>query len=197
MIMMNNNAHTIIRAELDNDEKLLWAGIPKQGLKLHKSDIFMIPFSLAWGGFALFWEAMALSIPSDKAGPVSLIFPLFGLPFVLIGLYIMVGRFFYDAKKRSKTFYGLTNQRIIILSNLFGKTLESFNLKNLVEISITEASDGSGTITLGKANPINNKFLTRANTTTANPELEMIENAKQIYTLIRQQQNQAMSSLTS
>jgi hypothetical protein len=189
---MNNNAKAIIQAELDTDEKLLWVGMPKQGLMLQASDTFMIPFSLVWGGFALFWETMALSIPSDKAGPVSIIFPLFGLPFVLIGLYIMVGRFFYDAKKRSKTFYGLTNKRVIILSNLFGKTLNSLNLKNIDEISIVEKANGSGTIILGKDNAVRSKFPSRGNTVSA-PELEMIDNAKQVYNLIRQQQTQAMS----
>jgi hypothetical protein len=186
---MNYDAQTILIQELDTNENLLWAGIPKQGLMLQASDTFMIPFSLVWGGFALFWETMALSIPSDKAGPVSIVFPLFGLPFVLIGLYIMVGRFFYDAKKRSKTFYGLTNKRIIIVSYLFGKTLNSLNLKNIDEISIVEKANGSGTITLGKDNVVRNKFSSRGNTVSA-PELEMIDNAKQVYNLIRQQQDQ-------
>ena len=190
---MNRNAETMIQTELDADEKLFWADMPKQGIRLQAFDAFMIPFSLVWGGFSLFWETMAFSIPSDKAGPASIIFPLFGIPFVLIGLYIMVGRFFYDAKKRSKTFYGLTNKRVIIVSSLFGKTLKSLNLNNIEEISIVEQANGLGTITLGKDQTVRSDFLRKANTVSA-PELEMIDNAKQVYNLIRQHQDQALNS---
>ncbi len=43
----------LIRSELGGDERLLWYGQPKKGLILRTYDIFMIPFSLVWGGGVL------------------------------------------------------------------------------------------------------------------------------------------------
>jgi hypothetical protein len=96
----------IIQKELDSGERLLWAGSPKQGVIFRGADVFMIPFSVLWGGFAIFWEFMVLQIPSGNAGPADIIFPFFGVPFVLVGLYMIFGRFIYESKKREKPSMG-------------------------------------------------------------------------------------------
>ena len=188
---MNYEAQTVIQRELDAGEQLLWAGMPKQGVILRGSDVFMIPFSLLWGGFAIFWEAMALQIPSGKAGPVDIIFPLFGIPFVLAGLYMIFGRFFYDSKKRAKTFYGLTDQRAIIVSGLFSKGVKSLNVKTMSDVSLTEKENGYGTIVFGQEMQMMSMFVGgglpgMGGSTT--PKFELIENAKRVYNQLREQQ---------
>ncbi len=191
---MNFDAQQIVQRELDSGEKLIWAGIPTQGIVVRTSDVFMIPFSLLWGGFAIFWEVMALGIPKDDAGAVAYVFPLFGLPFVLIGLYMIFGRFIYDAKKRAKTFYGLTDQRAIIISGLFSKGVKSLNLVTLTDVNLTEKSDLSGTITFGHENQFANFFggnsLPGMGGSTA-PKFELIENAKDVYNKLRAQQKKS------
>ena len=100
----------------------------------------MIPFSLMWGGFAIFWETSVI----HSHAPVFM--QLWGIPFVLIGLYIIFGRFIGDALLRGKTFYGVTTQRILIVSGFFARNVRSFNLKSLPDISLTEKSDGTGSL---------------------------------------------------
>ena len=132
-----------LRPNLSPGEKLLWTGKPKQGLMLRSSDAFLIPFSLLWGGFAVFWESSVVA----SGGPI--FFMLWGIPFVLMGIYITVGRFFVDAYKRSKTIYGLTPDRVLIKSGIFSRDVKSINIKTLSDITINQKSDNSGTITLG------------------------------------------------
>ena len=78
-----------LRPELSSGEHLLWSGVPSQGLRFRPADVFMVPFSLMWGGFAIFWE---YSVVSSKGAPV--FFTLWGIPFVLVGLNMIFGRFF-------------------------------------------------------------------------------------------------------
>ncbi len=77
-----------------------------------------------------------------------------GIPFVLVGLYIVLGRFIVDAMNRAKTFYGVTNERIIIITGLFFREVKSLNLRTLTDVSLSERGDGSGTITFGALYPM-------------------------------------------
>ena len=47
-----------------------------------------------------------------------LIFKLWGIPFLVVGFYISIGRFFLDARARAQRFYGVTNLRIIIIDGI-------------------------------------------------------------------------------
>ncbi|HKR36064.1 MAG TPA: hypothetical protein VJT10_14570 [Steroidobacteraceae bacterium] len=66
-----------------------------------------IPFSLLWGGFAFFWE---YSVLQQKDAPV--FFALWGIPFVLAGIYIIIGRFFVDSYQRSRTWWPAISKRM-------------------------------------------------------------------------------------
>ncbi len=129
--------------ELREREQLLWYGRPKQGIRLRAIDALLIPFSLMWCGFAIFWEVTALTMGAP------FFFALWGIPFVLVGLYFVFGRFLVEAKGREKTYYGVTDERIIIVSGLFSRKVKSLNLRTLSDVSLTEKADGSGTITFG------------------------------------------------
>ena len=91
-------------------EKIIWTRQPAQGLRLSPRDGFFIPASLLWGGFAIFWESKVLSAPN---APIFM--AIWGVPFMLVGLYLIIGRFFVDAWIRRSTNYALTNQRVLIL----------------------------------------------------------------------------------
>src|SRR6476659_2074117 len=102
---MWNDPPPIINRELTPGERLLWSGQPLPGIRLRASDAFVIPFSILWCGFALFWEFTAVT----KGAPF--FFMLWGIPFVLAGLYFVFGRFFIDAGTRERTYYGVTSDR--------------------------------------------------------------------------------------
>lgn len=190
---MNFDAREIIQGELEAGEQLLWAGRPLQGIRLRRSDLFMIPFSLLWGGFAFFWEWTVM----QENGP--LVAQLFGLPFVLVGLYMIAGRFFLEAKQREKTFYGISNERLIIASGLCRKRVTSLNLATLSNISLTEESNGSGTITFGPSSlvgPWFGRMPWPGAESFLGPSFDLLEDAKAIYQRIRDAQK-ALTSPTS
>ncbi len=126
---------------------MLWFAQPRQGLLLRPVDAFLIPFSLLWGGFAIFWEVSVVAV----GAPV--FFLLFGALFVVVGCYLIVGRFFFDARQRYTTFYAVTDERAIIVSGLLSRTVRSMDLRTLGEMALSERRDGSGTIVFGNASP--------------------------------------------
>jgi len=182
------SVQTLIQRELNSSEQLLWTGAPRQGLRLRPADVLMIPFSLLWGGFAIFWE-YGVFRQSSSHGPGSpdTFMVLWGIPFVLVGLYLIVGRFFADAFQRARTVYAVTDQRILIVTTLWNKQVKSVSLKTLPEISLTEKWDGSGTLTFGPQPP-NARMMgggwPGANKQAA-PTFEFVEQVRSVYDLIQ------------
>lgn len=176
--MIHNDIQHELKHHLGADEHLLWVGKPKQGIVFRTSDIFVIPFTLLWFGFALFWEFMVIynGVP---------IFPLFGLFFVCIGFYMAIGRFIYDAKNRKNTIYGITESRVLIKSGVFNKEIKSLNVKALPDITFKEKEDGSGTVLFGyddfRYRFANNTLFNKRNMP---PRLEFIQNVKKVYDIL-------------
>ena len=79
----------LFRSYLLTGERVLWTGRPKQGITLSGRDGFLIPFSLLWGGFAIFWNIGVWTFP-DTGENVDWFFRLWGVPFLVAGIYIMV-----------------------------------------------------------------------------------------------------------
>lgn len=143
---MNPSVGQIIAKELRGGERLVWSGQPRQGIRLQAADVALIPFSIMWGGFAIFWEWSVITAGAP------FFFMLWGIPFVLVGIYVMVGRFFVDARQRANTYYGLTDQRVIIITGLWKRQVKSLPIHLLSDVSITERGTG-GTITFGATPP--------------------------------------------
>ena len=174
---MIDNLSNEFQEHLGANEKLIWTGQPKKGIIFRTADLFLIPFSLLWCGFAIFWVTSVL----NSGAPF--FFAMFGIPFIIMGLIFVFGRFIIDAKQRAKTFYGLTEDRIIIKSGFFKKSIKSLNISTLSEIEYVEKSDGSGTINFGPKNPM----MMRGNGMNwwpgieASPSLDLIEDARNVY----------------
>lgn len=171
-----------ISGELAPGERLLWSGRPRRGIALSGEDLFLVPFSLLWLGFAVYWSFLARR---SGAPPF---FTLWGLMFVLLGAYFVAGRFLVDAWQRGRTVYGLTDQRALIVSRslLGNQEVKSLPLRTMPEIGLSTKSDGSGTITFGSlvAGPYPSwmtRFYAFGSRRNAPPAFEMIENARQVY----------------
>jgi hypothetical protein len=165
---------------LSINELVLWSGAPRQGLMLRASDLLMIPFSLMWGGFAVFWEYSVFT--SDAP----LLFRLWGIPFVLVGLYMVAGRFVVEAWQRAYTDYAVTDERIIIRSGIFRRQMKSLNLRAMGEFSLTENGKGEGTIVFG-VSPAGNMFSGLASWPGVEelPRFDTIPDARKVYEIIR------------
>jgi hypothetical protein len=172
-----------IRRQLSASERVLWSGQPKQGVIIRASDALMIPFSLLWGGFAFFWEWSV--IHSDAPG----FFVLWGIPFVLAGIYLVVGRFFVEARQRAKTHYAVTNERVLIVSGLLRPTVKSLSLRSLSDVSLSESANGEGTITFGPASALSGMFGAFPGWPGMNaqlgPRFDVIPKAKSVYEVVR------------
>jgi hypothetical protein len=132
--------------ELQPGERLLWHGSPDAGRLLQAQDLYLIPFSLMWGGFAIFWEVMAITSTRDLA-----FFPLFGVPFVAIGLYMICGRFAHRRWLRAHTAYGLTERRAFAITPalLGGPRVRSVWLASYPATERHTRRGGRGTIVIG------------------------------------------------
>ncbi len=184
--MVNYAIESELRPYLSTDEELVWTGEPQKGVIFRSSDALLIPISFLWGGFAIFWEINVLTTDAP------FFFKLWGIPFVLIGIYLIIGRFFIDAKRRSGTVYGITKNRILISSGIFTKEIVSIDIKNLSRIKVNQIGEGRGTITLGS---MDSGFSMMQGMDWPGvkqpPMLEFIENAKSVYDKISELQRNA------
>jgi hypothetical protein len=168
-------------------ERFVWTGQPKQGLTLSGKDTFLIPFSLMWGGFVIFWNvAVWGGVGGDQAAPI--FFRLWGIPFLLAGLYFILGRFLHDAYIRKYLRYAVTDQRILVLRK--GK-ITSLDIRRLPRLELSEHRDQTGTLSFeatnfGSWSGMNglNWWLPSLGSAT---QFFRIENARGVYELVQNQ----------
>jgi hypothetical protein len=114
----------------------------------------MFLFGIPFFGFALFWESTALvaiTAParssSGHAPPAAFLyfFPLFGIPFLLVGLSMLLSPLGYR-KKAARTAYAVTDRRAIVINGklLAGREVRSYSPVQLGAISRTERANGCG-----------------------------------------------------
>lgn len=149
--------YSICKSYMAPDERELWSGAPQTSHLITSADAMQIPLSIFWLGFAAFWEYTALG------SGVSLL-ALFGLPLVAATLYFTVGRFFHTAWIRKRTYYIVTNRRII---RKRGSKIDFLDGSMTYNMQLHIFSDGCGTITFGfpanyvkrsTAQPVGNGF---------------------------------------
>jgi hypothetical protein len=197
MISIDPQAATKLQPELFSGERIQWAAMPNPRIIFHSDDWYIIPFSLLWGGFAIFWEAGVLGIweSNSKSHPFSWFMSLWGIPFILIGQYMIWGRFVWDAWLKRRTFYAATNRRILVLQEGWKRKFQFTFLESIPEIS--REGDDIGTLWLGTKLPIlgtrgsSKRSTSRFSVGDGVPTLADIENVDSVYHLILDLSEQA------
>ena len=148
-------AATALQSDLASGERLIWAGRPLPGTILHSEDRYLIPFSLLWGGFAVFWEAGVSGLwkHDSNAGTPWNFGMIWGIPFVVMGQYLIWGRFVYAAWKKRRTFYGVTNRRVIVVQEISNRKTVSAYIDTLPTLIKERSSGAVGTLRFGDPEP--------------------------------------------
>lgn len=135
--MENIDAYTFCRSYLVNDEYILWKGKPEKGNIFARRDIFTTLFGIMWLSFSLYWEYTAIK------GGASLLFALWGTPFICVGIYLVIGKHLQTAMLRNKTFYVITNKKIIVKR---GNRISMHTANDLPPMDVEIHKNGNGTI---------------------------------------------------
>lgn len=143
----------MVENETEEGETLLWVAQPRPGrmaMRMLPLVLFAIPFT----GFAIFWITMALTMGGEaesgdggNSETLSLMFPLFGLPFVLVGLG-MLSSPLWALRNARKTVYAITDRRAIIFDSGLSMKIRSYGPDELGELTRKQKPDGSGDIIL-------------------------------------------------
>ena len=118
---------------------------------------------------------------------------LWGIPFILIGQYMIWGRFIYTAWKKTHTFYAATNKRVLVLNTGTSRKLTDASISRITSLSLTTRTDGAGTIEFAPEPEISRGWM---NTGIRNRGQQMtidlsrlafydIPNAREVYNLIQ------------
>jgi hypothetical protein len=139
-----------IKPYLQLDETLIWAGQPKKGITFEPSDIFKTLFVIMLTFFTYF--------ATNALAKISLLFAIpVGTIFYSVCILLGIGRFFIDSELRKKTFYGLTNKRIIIKAGGLNTKIRSVYLDTKPKIDFLPNLDDTSTIYLGIKEPSTSK----------------------------------------
>jgi len=128
---------------LDEGETILWQGRPVAGLSFSNINVMETLMGLFFMGFSLFWIRTAANVTSNFGssgveGLLPVVFPLFGVPFFLIGFYNAIGHILWDAFLRSRTHYTLTSKRAFIATDhpRRGKLLEDYSIDEHTDVTL-------------------------------------------------------------
>lgn len=135
-----------LERELGSEETVLWHGWQLGRLDPRLFGIYL--FAVPWTAFSLMWTVLASgAIGASGIGLVGIAFPLFGLPFIAVGCW-MLARPFVPLWEKGRVLYVVTETRVLKLAlgrELVVKTVPADRI-GLAERR--EQPDGSGTLNL-------------------------------------------------
>ncbi len=136
-----------MEGELLNDEQIIWSGQPRLTL-FASADVLLVPLSLWWTSFA-FSVFGVVVLATLRGHPEALVAAIIAGPLAAIGVYFVVGRFFFRRWVKRRTFYALTNKRVLVLTRAIGEHLDSAPISRVSEVA-KSGSGAAGTLWFGK-----------------------------------------------
>lgn len=162
--------------ELHRSESIRWMGQPSSD-SFPWLSLFPFFFGIVWTAFSVFWIGIASGIGDpiegfhgfDQLEGERLMFALFGIPFLLIGLAMLTAPFWimrWIKRTAERTVYLITNERVIVFDGGFsdrslgllmaavsplrgrGLVIRSFEPEELESVRRIQRRDGSGNIVL-------------------------------------------------
>jgi hypothetical protein len=135
-------------------EKILWAGQPDARKAFWTTTPIWL-FAVPWAVFTFAWEYIALAAfiaegsqaPTGAGRIMAWVFPIFGLPFVAVGLGLMSTPIWCWWKARN-TVYALTEQRVVTLIAGPNLNVSSIDVTGITSVHRIEKRNGSGTLHL-------------------------------------------------
>lgn len=177
--------------DLAPGERIIWQGQPTQGFRLAPQDAFAVPFAAFWLFMVTMMFVLAFTGEMKEVDPLAyVIMPVF----LMVGLYMLFGRFLVDRAARCRTHYYLTTQRAVIEGGLLRTNGRSVNLAAAPEIRFRGRRRGRGTVQFGLTGmfgimppswPGASQFLA--------PAFHAIEDAERIYNLALKTQREAQA----
>jgi hypothetical protein len=136
----------IVNGELNTGERIVWLSQPLPS-RYARMGLPAVLFAIPWTAFAIFWIAGASGFKMPDFSSFQGLFPLFGLPFVLVGLG-MFSAPYWMRRAAMRTAYLITDQRaIVIKAHVWrGFTIRSFAPERLTDLERTQYPDGSGNL---------------------------------------------------
>lgn len=140
--------------EMRDGEKVVWQGMKLARIEPKGFAIWL--FAIPWTAFALFWTAMAslaTVATDDSIGILGWAFPLFGTPFILIGVG-MLAIPFVPYFQRGRILFAVTNQRVLELGMGRDLTVKSIPASRIGDIVRRESGDGTGSVEIALSSAI-------------------------------------------
>ena len=138
-----------LERELRASETVVWHGWQLGRLEPLSFGIYI--FAVPWTAFSVMWTVLASGAAAmsgdDGPGWIGWAFPLFGLPFIAIGLALLA-RPFVPLFQKGRVLYVVTNERALKLSMGRELAVETVPADRIGLIQRFERRDGSGRLQL-------------------------------------------------
>lgn len=118
---------------LDEEERILWQGKPKKSAFILNQSIKLFPIAMVWLAFDGFF-LVNLFVSGAFFEMIWFIIPFFALH--LLPVWLWLKSVMTSGRLWNNTLYQITNQRLVIYSGNFGKSIQSISYSSIKNIEL-------------------------------------------------------------